>query len=1382
MSAGQVRSRRGRRSARHAMVGSMHNSAPVKMASPPGGGRWTLKAALLASAAGVMLAPGAASALDPNALPTGGQVTSGNAGISSSGSTMNVTQSSQKAIINWGTFNIGQQAAVTFQQPNAASIALNRVGAGPASDIEGHLNANGQVFLINPSGITFGAGAQVNVGGLVASTMDIADQDFLNGTYAFKRHGSTGTILNQGTVTAGDGGYIGFLAPNVVNQGNLVTGRFGSVVLAAGRKVTLTFDDNGTSLVSAQVDPTKVQTLIENHNLITAPDGRVIMSAQAASALMGSTINNSGIIEADSLTSKGGVVTLEASNITNSGTIAASGATQSGAGDGGTIRLVSLDTTTVGGSLIARGGVDGGNGGTIETSGNHVVYGGAFIDTRAPHGTAGNWLVDPYDFTITDGGTSGQDTISNTDLDNALLTSNVTLSTRGSAGDGNGNGDIFVNGNVYWYSPYGLTLNAFRDIDVNANITHVGSGGALALNPNTGGAGGMLNIADGYTVTLNPDAAFSISGTQYTLITTAAQLQSVANNLGGDYAVANDLDLTGFGFAPLGGSSTPFAGVFEGLGHAIGNLTLNMPSASYVGLFGVNAGTINDIHLSAESVTGGSYAGGLAGYNYGRIANSSVQGTIAGSGTSSAAIGGLVGCNCVAFGSVPSPIGTITGSFALTTVTAGDGANMVGGFVGSNEGVISASYTIGTVTTGTRSANIGGFVGSNAAAQAAGAPSTISNAFAQDTVAVGSASINIGGFAGGNVGAISGSYARGTLTAGDGSALVGGLVGYNSTAGQGFGGVIDSTSAVMSLTVGTAGSKIGGLVGYNAGTITNSFSAGTVTAGDGSTDVGGLVGHNDGRGGPASITNSYSLASVHAGNNSTNVGGFVGLNSGLISADYASTMTVISGYSSQSVGGMVGLNDIGGIIDHTYDYGYNNLVSVGSGSSDIGGLAGSNSGSIGNGSYSTGTVMAGSLSSAIGGLVGTNNASGTIDDSWGVGTVTGTAAGEMGGLVGLDLGTISNSYSSITVGAADATAVGGLVGEIESGGLVTASYALGTVIGNTEVGGLVGRIETTGSSSGGGTVSGSYTQTSVTGVTDVGGLVGANYYGGVITGSHTYGGQVVGGGPAFSTTYSMNVGGLVGYSIGIIDTSYNTASVQAGGNARGVGGLVGVIGPSANGGVTSSYSTGSIVVGTNSSGIGGLVGDSGNILLFSYSTGSVTAGDDSIGVGGLAGSLTGGGSGYIGLVDTSHSTGNVSSGVASTDVGGLVGISTGTILDGWASATVTAGNAAQNVGGLVGQNYGTVNGGASFGQVVVGFTAQNVGGLVGAMRGSSAVVTNKSNANTNVTVGNSSNAIGSLIGLLQGGGSVSSDSTATGTVTAGPGSTNVGGQIGETSP
>ena len=184
---------------------------------------------------------GTSSALDPGALPTGGKITAGNGSISTTGSQMTVNQSTQKMIVNWNTFNIGSKAGVTFKQPDADATALNRISDQNPSQILGTLSANGNIYLINPSGIVFGKGSQVNVGGLVASSLNMADSDFLTGKYAFSNTGNAGNILNQGNISVIPGGVVALIAPKVTNEGT-ITANGGSVVLGAGNQVTLDFN------------------------------------------------------------------------------------------------------------------------------------------------------------------------------------------------------------------------------------------------------------------------------------------------------------------------------------------------------------------------------------------------------------------------------------------------------------------------------------------------------------------------------------------------------------------------------------------------------------------------------------------------------------------------------------------------------------------------------------------------------------------------------------------------------------------------------------------------------------------------------------------------------------------------------------------------------------------------------------------------------------------------------------------------------------------------------------------------------------------------------------------------------------------------------------
>ncbi|MBI1173671.1 MAG: filamentous hemagglutinin N-terminal domain-containing protein [Sideroxydans sp.] len=404
----------------------------------------------------------------PDALPTGGQVVSGQASILQSGAQMSVNQTSNKAVLNWNTFNIGANAAVTFQQPSSSAVALNRVIGADPSAIYGKLSANGQVFLVNPNGVLFGQGARVDVGGLVASTLNISDANFLAGNNRFTRDGSTGSVINQGELM---GKYVALLAPEVRNEG-IIAAQEGTVALAAGDAVTLGI--TGNSLINVQVDAASINTLVENKQLVQAGAGTVIMSAQSATQLLGQVVN-SGTVEANGITSDGGVIRLRGSStIANSGTLSADAGAN---GKGGSITAIAdlsnpSSLTTVDGILSAKGGSQSGDGGFIETSGHHLTIADtASITTTAANGKAGTWLLDPNDFTISPTGD-----ITGAALSTALMSGNVTIQTAAggvtctgaACGSGTaGNGDIIVNDIVDWTTfPNTLTLEAFRDIHI----------------------------------------------------------------------------------------------------------------------------------------------------------------------------------------------------------------------------------------------------------------------------------------------------------------------------------------------------------------------------------------------------------------------------------------------------------------------------------------------------------------------------------------------------------------------------------------------------------------------------------------------------------------------------------------------------------------------------------------------------------------------------------------------------------------------------------------------------------------------------------------------------------------------------------------------------
>ncbi len=154
-----------------------------------------------------------------HAAPSGSEVTAGSGAITQSGNAVTIDQSSSRLAINWQSFNIGSGESVTFNQPSSQAIALNRILGQDPSTILGSLSANGQVFLLNPNGVLFGAGAQVDVGGIVASTLRSPTTIFWRAAIRSPETPPVPGMLNQGNITAAQGGYVAFIAPSVANEG-----------------------------------------------------------------------------------------------------------------------------------------------------------------------------------------------------------------------------------------------------------------------------------------------------------------------------------------------------------------------------------------------------------------------------------------------------------------------------------------------------------------------------------------------------------------------------------------------------------------------------------------------------------------------------------------------------------------------------------------------------------------------------------------------------------------------------------------------------------------------------------------------------------------------------------------------------------------------------------------------------------------------------------------------------------------------------------------------------------------------------------------------------------------------------------------------------------
>jgi filamentous hemagglutinin family protein len=705
--------------------------------------------------------PGTMRALPPavvaqsnRPLPTGGQVVAGQAAISAGDHALTIDQSSQRAVINWQSFDIGSGNTVTFHQPGRDSVALNRVLGTDPSAIYGHLNANGQVFLVNPYGVYFAPGAQVNVGGLVASTLGLSDSDFLAGQYRFGGSSLAG-VRNDGTIKTEQGGYVAFLGRTVDNTGAITTPG-GATALGAGGHVTLTLA--GHELVSFAVDEAALQALVSNGGVITADGGRVVLSAQAKDALLQTVVNNTGRIRAQTVQDHRGVIDLLG-------------------GQSGTVQVAgTLDVSAP----------QGGDGGAIDTSGAHVkVAAGTAIAGKAANGVDGRWLIDPNDFIIGEGGDIDGDTLS----ENLEQVDVEIFSSNGETADGHG--DILVQDDVDW-SFHTLTLHAERDIVVDATMSATGTAG-LFLQYGQGASDGVIDgrVAK-FRVGMENEAAIDLASStsfktqlgsagaviSYIILTdlgekgstTGTDLQGINGNLSGAYVLGKDIfagdteDWNG-GFKPLGKGSAPFNGILEGLGHSIEALSINRSGDDGIGLFGVvgTGGAVRNLFLSRGNVEGGNKVGGLTGINHGSIFNVKWDGesVFAASGGT---VGGLVGSNH----------GSIEDSSTEDSSAAGkvSGTAQVGGLVGFNDGLIAGSFTKGEVNDGDAegegSDSIGGLVGFN------GEGGTIRDSEAATKVRGGA---NIGGLVGVNAGAIIGGTASGSV---DGGTNVGGLVGTNS--------------------------------------------------------------------------------------------------------------------------------------------------------------------------------------------------------------------------------------------------------------------------------------------------------------------------------------------------------------------------------------------------------------------------------------------------------------------------------------------------------------------------------------------------------------------------------------------------------------------------
>lgn len=694
------------------------------MASSP-----VIRQLLLATSALLPLAvPQGAQAQSPNAMPAGGQVSAGQAAISRSGTRTQVTQGSDRAVIDWQGFDVGRNASVNFTQPNAGSWTLNRVNTPDPSRIAGQITANGGVAIVNPSGVVFSQGSQVNVGSLIATTSNVTNQNFMAGRMQFDGRGNPGArVENHGTITVAQRGLAALVAPGVSNSGT-IRARLGTAILAGAE--TFNLDLAGDGLVSIDVTeavrraPGGGVAVVTNSGLVEAHGGQVVLTANAASGLVEDVVLNTGQLWADAVGARTGQVTLSGTggnvNVAAGRVTARGGAVSVTAHDasvqvgaaarvstssrrgGGTVQLGSADTSAVRvqGRVSARGRGATARGGTIAAQARDGVVVASTGRLDASGGAGGGTVlagstgvgraqamaresrveqggVIRADATVR--GTGGTVVVNSTEA----TTMRGRISARGGAAGGDG-GFVEVSGQR------GLTLD-LSGIDLGARS---GRPGTLLLDPTS-----IVIREDG------TDAAGDVAATDGAgeLVIRGSSLANLTGNL---VLAATDgiLVVNGFTNSSLSGltlmTTTPVnaaTGII--IGDAItltgGTLTLTATSAPIA----INAAlSATAITLNATGdITG---AGGLT------AGSLTVRGGDGGAGSRAASVL-LTGSHSL--GSIDIRVNNTplafsqAGSFSVTQADAGSGEVFL-----RSDGTISGGGIVGS------SLSVGGFSGTAA--------------------------------------------------------------------------------------------------------------------------------------------------------------------------------------------------------------------------------------------------------------------------------------------------------------------------------------------------------------------------------------------------------------------------------------------------------------------------------------------------------------------------------------------------------------------------------------------------------------------------------------------------------------------------------------------
>ncbi len=529
--------------------------------------------------AGVLVALLASAAV---AGPEAPRVVRGDVTITRNGAET-VIRAGRNSIIDYRSFDIARGETVRFQQPDAAARVLNRVQSAQPTRIDGSLLANGRVYIVNPSGVLFGATARVDVAGLYAAAGRMSDSDFVRGLDRFTD--LSGRVVNEGSITAD---FVGLLGRSVGNAGSIDAPQ-GAVVMAAGEDVMIGRRDGGIHVrVEGRADDA-AGPAVSTTGSIDASSGVVAMAAGDVYSMamrVGGTVRGRDIRVAassgevhvegtlDAAAVRGGgaggpgrggrvevlgekvglfAASIDASGTRGGGEVRVGGDIQ-GRGDlpradvayvsrdsviradatergnGGSVVVWSDQASRVYGDISAKGGVRGGDGGFIETSSKgQLDLSSREITAAAPRGRAGSWLIDPRDVTITASG-----------LDDGVITGGVFNPTIDNA---NVNRD---------------TIQAALNADTNITITTADPLGTQQGNITVQDS--ILKSAGTGSATLTLEAANDIIVSN-SIVATSGQLNVTlrantdpndANAAAGDVSVDATINTNGGAFASSG--------------------------------------------------------------------------------------------------------------------------------------------------------------------------------------------------------------------------------------------------------------------------------------------------------------------------------------------------------------------------------------------------------------------------------------------------------------------------------------------------------------------------------------------------------------------------------------------------------------------------------------------------------------------------------------------------------------------------------------------------------------------------------------------------------------------------------------------------------------